>query len=66
MYGPIGETFTATNWNNGKPLSVGDVLPTREGEDRTLEVIGFDGKTAMGAQWYRFRVIPDPAGKEAR
>jgi hypothetical protein len=57
MYGPIGTEFVATNYNEGKPLDLGDILPVREGEDRTLQVIGFDGVTWSGAQWYKFRIV---------
>jgi hypothetical protein len=32
-------------------------IHSSEGEDAGLEVIGYDGLTSGGAQWYRFRVV---------
>jgi hypothetical protein len=44
--------FSATH---GSPLVIGQRLEMSDG--RILEVIRLDGKTAMGAQWYRMREI---------
>jgi hypothetical protein len=57
-YGPVGAEFTATNYNGGRPLALGAFLPAGDREETTLQVVGFEGKTWSGAQWYRFRVVP--------
>lgn len=54
-YGPIGTEFVAT-MGMQPHMEIGFVYVV-EGEDAGFEVIGYDGKTFSGAQWYRFRVM---------
>ena len=54
-FGPAGTEFVATMGT--KPHMAIGFVHMCSGEDVGLEVIGYDGKTFSGAQWYRFRVV---------
>lgn len=54
-YGPAGTEMVATMGT--KPHMEIGFIHSVEDEDAGLEVIGYDGFTFSGAQWYRFRVV---------
>jgi hypothetical protein len=62
---PVGTTLTATN---GRPLTVGQVLRTEEWDrdGRALKVVGIDGKTSQGSQWYKMIVVAVPMTSDAK
>lgn len=54
-FGPIGTEFTATMGT--KPhMEIGFVYRCAS-DDVGLEVVGYDGLTWSGSQWYKFRVV---------